>query len=74
MGFSDVEYVGKGKQTRCERLLAEMNQVVPWDYLLGLMESLYPKAHIGADAESGLVRHRGQFGRCHTVRRAVAWR
>lgn len=30
MSFSDAEYAGKRKQTRCERFLAEMEQVVPW--------------------------------------------
>jgi IS5 family transposase len=29
MSFSDVEYAGKRKQTRRERFLAEMEQVVP---------------------------------------------
>lgn len=30
MGLSDAEYAGKRKQTRRERLLSEMEQVVPW--------------------------------------------
>jgi len=30
MGFSVFEYAGKRKQTRHERVLAEMDQVVPW--------------------------------------------
>ena len=30
MSFSDFEYAGKRKQTRRERFLAEMDQVVPW--------------------------------------------
>lgn len=29
MSFSDFEYAGKRKQTRRERFLAEMDQVVP---------------------------------------------
>ncbi len=44
MSFSDVEYAGKRKQTRRERFLAEMDQVVPWKGLLGLIEPFYPKA------------------------------
>lgn len=44
MSFSDLEYAGKRKQTRRERFLAEMEQVVPWDGLLALIEAHYPKA------------------------------
>ncbi len=38
MSFSDFEYAGERKQTRRERFLAEMDQVVPWTGLLGLIE------------------------------------
>lgn len=44
MSFSDFEYAGKRKQTRRDRFLAEMDQVVPWSGLLGLIEPYYPKA------------------------------
>lgn len=44
MSFSDFEYAGKHKQTRRERLLAEMDQVVPWNGLLKMIEPYYPKA------------------------------
>jgi len=44
MSFSDFEYASKRKQTRRERFLAEMDQVVPWTGLLGLIEPFYPKA------------------------------
>jgi IS5 family transposase len=44
MRFSDFEYAGKRKQTRRERFLAEMEQVVPWSGLLALIEPHYPKA------------------------------
>ncbi|WP_147461980.1 transposase, partial [Pseudomonas coronafaciens] len=44
MSFSDFEYAGKRKQTRRERFLAEMDQVVPWTGLLDLIEPFYPKA------------------------------
>ncbi|GFM59935.1 hypothetical protein PSCICG_10950 [Pseudomonas cichorii] len=43
MSFSDFEYAGKRKQTRRERFLAEMDQVVPWTCLLELIEPFYPK-------------------------------
>lgn len=44
MSFSDFEYAGKREQTRRERFLAEMDQVVPCTGLLGLFETFYPKA------------------------------
>lgn len=44
MSFSDFEYAGKRKQTRRERFLAEMEQVVPSSGLMALIEPLYPKA------------------------------
>ncbi len=47
MSFSDFEYAGKRKQTRRERFLAEMEQVVPWSGLIALIEPHYPKADGG---------------------------
>ena len=47
MSFSDAEYAGKRKQTRREVFLAEMEQVVPWEALLALIEPAYPKAGNG---------------------------
>ena len=47
LSFSDAEYVDKHKQTRRETFLAEMEQVVPWEALLGLIEPAYPKAGNG---------------------------
>jgi transposase, IS5 family len=47
MSFSDAEYGGKRKQTRREVFLAEMEQEVPWDALLALIEPVYPKAGKG---------------------------
>ena len=44
MTFSGAEYAGKRKQTRREKLLAEMDQVVPWDALLAVIDPVYPKA------------------------------
>ena len=35
--FSDFEYTGTRKQTRRERFLAEMDQVVPWSDLLAFI-------------------------------------
>lgn len=41
--FGDAEALGQRKQTRRERFLAEMDQVVPWKSLLALIEPHYPK-------------------------------
>ncbi|AJQ49181.1 MULTISPECIES: IS5 family transposase [Pseudomonas] len=43
MTFADAEYAGKRKQTRKELFLIEMNQVVPWQGLIALIEPHYPK-------------------------------
>jgi len=41
--FASMAWSGKGKVTRRERFLAEMNAVTPWVRLLGLIEPYYPK-------------------------------
>ena len=40
--FGDAEYYGKRKRTRREVFLAEMEQVIPWEALLALIEPVYP--------------------------------
>ncbi len=47
ISFSDAEYAGKRKKTRREVFLEEMEQVVPWKALLGLIEPHYPVAGRG---------------------------
>ena len=47
MSFGDAEYAGKRKRTRREEFLAEMETVVPWSALEGLIEPHYPKAGNG---------------------------
>jgi IS5 family transposase len=42
--LSMIGYFDKGKKTRRERFLAEMEQVVPWARLAALIEPHYPKA------------------------------
>jgi IS5 family transposase len=42
--FSMTGFFDKGKKTKRERFLAEMDQVVPWARLLALIEPHYPKA------------------------------
>ncbi|KAB2872054.1 MAG: IS5 family transposase, partial [Burkholderiaceae bacterium] len=47
ISFSDAEHAGKRKKTRREVLLDEMEPVVPWKALLGLVEPHYPVAGRG---------------------------
>jgi len=48
MSFSDFEYAGKRKQTRRERFLAEMDQVVPWIGLLTVLPQTLPSGNHAA--------------------------
>ena len=50
ISFADAEYAGKRKQTRRERFLIEMDQVVPWKGLVALIEPYYPKGEGGHPA------------------------
>jgi IS5 family transposase len=45
--FASVAYDSKGKVTRRERFLTEMDQVIPWSEILALIEPHYPKAGNG---------------------------
>jgi transposase, IS5 family len=45
--FASVAWEKKGKVTRRERFLAEMDAVIPWSRLLWLIEPHYPKAGNG---------------------------
>jgi IS5 family transposase len=47
MTFASAAWANKGKVTRRERFLAEMNAVIPWERLLRLIEPHYPKAGNG---------------------------
>ena len=50
MTFADAEYAGKRKLTRKELFLIEMDQVVPWNGLIKLIEPFYPKGEGGCPA------------------------
>lgn len=41
--FASLAYATKGKRTRRERFLAEMDAVIPWARLVALIEPHYPK-------------------------------
>lgn len=43
MSFSDEAYTSKKRTTRKERFLSEMNEVLPWKYLLQPILRKYPK-------------------------------
>jgi len=45
--FSQAEYAGKKKQTRRDKFLAEMEQVVPWARLVTRLRPFYPKGERG---------------------------
>ena len=45
--FASMAWSEKGKVTRRERFLAEMDAVIPWSRLLALIEPHYPKAGNG---------------------------
>jgi IS5 family transposase len=45
--FAGAAWSAKGKVTRRERFLAEMDAVIPWQRLLALIEPHYPKAGSG---------------------------
>lgn len=45
--FASIAWQNKGKITRRERFLAEMDAVIPWGRLLALIEPHYPKAGNG---------------------------
>jgi len=45
--FAELAWSQKGKVTRRERFLAEMNAVIPWKELIALIEPHYPKGDRG---------------------------
>ena len=47
MSFAQSEYAGKKKVTRREKFLGEMEQVVPWERLVELIEPHYPTGQRG---------------------------
>ena len=47
MTFASAAYQHKGKVTRRERFLCEMDAVIPWEAIQGLIEPHYPKAGNG---------------------------
>lgn len=59
--FASAAYSTKGKVTRWERFLAEMNAVIPWTELLAPIARDYPKAERGRQPLPMAVWLRGYF-------------
>jgi transposase, IS5 family len=47
ISFSEMAWQNKGKVTKRERFLAEMDAAIPWERLLGVLEPYYPRAGRG---------------------------
>jgi IS5 family transposase len=47
MSFAQAEYAGKKKTTRREKFLGDMEKVVPWARLVGLIQPHYPSGERG---------------------------
>ena len=45
--FGSLAYDNKKKQTRREKFLQEMDQVIPWEELIDIIKKYYPKAGNG---------------------------
>src|SRR5688572_31568206 len=45
--FASLAWDNKGKQTKRERFLSEMDAIIPWKQLLKVIERHYPKAGNG---------------------------
>ena len=56
MSFAQVEYAGKKKQTRRDKFLGQMEQVVPWKRLIAVIEPHYPKSGQRGRPPIGIVR------------------
>ena len=41
--FTDIEYSGRKKKTRREEFLEIMDEIIPWDEWVGVIEPYYPK-------------------------------
>ena len=46
-GFSELEFAGKRKQTRREKFLSSMEEIVPWCELITTLKPYYPEGKRG---------------------------
>ena len=54
--FAEVPFEHYRKPTRRERVLNEMNRVVPWTDLVSVIEPVYPKAEWSGHPPVGVER------------------
>jgi IS5 family transposase len=47
MSFAQAEFAGKKRITRREKFLGDMEKVMPWGRLVGVVEPHYPKGERG---------------------------
>lgn len=59
--FADSEFSSKRRQTRKEVFLGRMDDLLPWDKLLGVIEPVYPKAGNGRRPYPGSVPAEGEM-------------
>ena len=45
--LTDIEYSGRKKKTRREEFLEIMDEIIPWDEWVGVIEPYYPKEKRG---------------------------
>lgn len=45
--FTDIEYSGRKKKTKREEFLEIMDEIIPWDEWVGVIEPYYPKEKRG---------------------------
>ena len=45
--FTDIEYSGRKKKTRREEALEIIDEIIPWDEWIGVIEPYYPKGKRG---------------------------
>ena len=56
LSFATLDHRNKKKQTKREQFLGQMERVVPWPLLLGLIEPYYPKITYGFFRKIGFRR------------------
>ena len=45
--FSDIEYSNRRKRTKREEFLDSMEEMIPWDYWVGIISPHYPSGKRG---------------------------
>lgn len=61
MSFAASEWAGKKKQTKREKFLGQMEEMVPWSRLVGLIKPHYPKGKRGTSTDGDRADAAGVF-------------